>query len=109
MSALQHSPLRNFLMYALHVLLCIIDISHIKDMQCGFKLFSCPAARLLFPALHIPTWMFDVKLLLIARALSVIEVPVAWTEVPGRLARDARDLCILRANWALGRWGIPAY
>jgi dolichyl-phosphate beta-glucosyltransferase len=104
-------------MYALHTLLRIVGVGHIKDTQCGFKLFSRPAARLLFPAQHLSTWMFDVELLLLARAhrIPVAEVPVAWTEIPGSklsVVRDSlgmlRDLCILRANWALGRWGAAA-
>lgn len=65
--------------------------------------------------MHIPHWIFDVELLLVARMLDIplAEVPIAWHEVEGskvNLARDSvgmlRDLILLRANYAIGRWQI---
>ena len=82
---LQRSLLRNMLMYGLHTILRIVGVGHIRDTQCGFKLFSRKAAQHIFPAQHLPTWIFDVELLLLAKQLGipVAEVPIEWHEVPG--------------------------
>jgi dolichyl-phosphate beta-glucosyltransferase len=109
----QRSFVRNFLMYGLHTILRIAGVGHIRDTQCGFKLFSRAAARALFPRQRLATWIFDVELLLLAKMLCipVAEVPVTWNEVPGSklsVVRDSlqmlRDLWVLRANLLLGRW-----
>ncbi|SNX82619.1 related to dolichyl-phosphate beta-glucosyltransferase [Melanopsichium pennsylvanicum] len=42
----------------------------IKDTQCGFKLFTRPTARLVFPTSHIDGWIFDVELLMLAQTSS---------------------------------------
>ncbi len=100
-------------MYGLHTVLRIAGVGHVRDTQCGFKLFSRAAARALFPRQHLATWIFDVELLLLAKTLRipVVEVPVTWHEVAGSklsVVRDSlqmlRDLLILRANQLLGRW-----
>ena len=111
----QRSLLRNILMYGLHTLLRLVGVGHIRDTQCGFKLFSRAAAQRLFPAQHLPTWIFDVELLLLAKQahMPVAEVPIAWHEVGGsklHVVSDSlqmlRDLLILRANHLLGRWKV---
>ena len=103
-------------MYGLHTILRIVGVGHIRDTQCGFKLFSRRAAQLIFPHQHLATWIFDVELLLRAKALGVPvrEVPIEWHEVSGsklHVFADSlqmlRDLLILRANLLLGRWQIP--
>jgi dolichyl-phosphate beta-glucosyltransferase len=114
----QRSLLRNILMYGLHTILRIVGVGHIRDTQCGFKLFSRAAAQQIFPAQHLPTWIFDVELLLLAKQLRipVAEVPIQWHEVPGSKLNVVsaslqmlRDLLIVRANHLLGRWkAIPS-
>ncbi|KAI0730411.1 glycosyltransferase family 2 protein [Earliella scabrosa] len=115
-AVVKRSFLRNVLMYGLHTILCIVGVGHIRDTQCGFKLFSRPAARAIFPHQHLATWIFDVELLLRAKALGVPvrEVPIEWHEVGGsklHVVRDSmqmlRDLLVLRANLMLGRWKVP--
>jgi len=112
-AVVKRSLLRNFLMYGLHTVLRIAGVGHIRDTQCGFKLFSRAAARALFPRQHLSTWIFDVELLLLAKTLRipVAEVPVTWHEVAGSklsVVKDSlqmlRDLLVLRANQLLGRW-----
>lgn len=109
----QRSLLRNVLMYGLHTVLRIVGVGHIRDTQCGFKLFSRSAAQQIFPAQHLPTWIFDVELLLLAKQLHipVAEVPIEWHEVAGSKLNVVtaslqmlRDLLIVRANHLLGRW-----
>jgi len=117
-AVVKRSLLRNILMYGLHTILRIVGVGHIRDTQCGFKLFSRAAAQQIFPAQHLPTWIFDVELLLLAKQLRipVAEVPIQWHEVPGSKLNVVtaslqmlRDLLIVRANHLLGRWkAIPA-
>ncbi len=78
-------PLRNLLMHGFHFAVWILCVRDIKDTQCGFKLFSRSAARLLFRNQHVERWAFDVDLLYLAQRLSVgvAEVPVNWHEVDG--------------------------
>ncbi|KAF9269247.1 Alg5-prov protein [Marasmius fiardii PR-910] len=112
-AVVKRSLLRNVLMYGLHTILRIVGVGHIRDTQCGFKLFSRSAAQQIFPAQHLPTWIFDVELLLLAKQLGipVAEVPIEWHEVAGSKLnvfsaslQMLRDLLIVRANHLLGRW-----
>ncbi|PSR93892.1 hypothetical protein PHLCEN_2v4585 [Hermanssonia centrifuga] len=116
-AVVKRSLLRNILMYGLHTILRIVGVGHIRDTQCGFKLFSRRAAQQIFPYQHLPTWIFDVEVLLLAKQLRipVAEVPIQWHEVSGsklNVVTDSlqmlRDLLILRANLLLGRWKVPA-
>ncbi|KAF8075158.1 glycosyltransferase family 2 protein [Lyophyllum atratum] len=112
-AVVKRSFLRNILMYGLHTILRIVGVGHIRDTQCGFKLFSRAAAQQIFPAQHLPTWIFDVELLLLAKQLHipVAEVPIEWHEVAGSKLnvmtgslQMLRDLLIVRSNHLLGRW-----
>ena len=103
-------------MYGLHTILRLVGVGHIRDTQCGFKLFSRAAARRVFPYQHLTTWIFDVEVLLLAKqqAIPVAEVPIAWHEVSGsklNVVTDSlqmlRDLLVLRANVLVGRWKAP--
>lgn len=72
-------------MHILHTLLRFLGVSHIRDTQCGFKLFTRSAAHTLFQTLHIPHWIFDVELLVVALmcGMKTEEVSVGWHEVAG--------------------------
>ncbi|KAF8555656.1 glycosyltransferase family 2 protein [Imleria badia] len=114
-AVVKRSPLRNILMYGLHTILRIVGVGHIRDTQCGFKLFTRRAAQQIFPAQHLATWIFDVELLLLAKQLGipVAEVPVEWHEVAGsklNVVKDSlqmlRDLLVLRGNQLVGRWKV---
>ena len=103
-------------MYGLHTILRIVGVGHIRDTQCGFKLFTRRAAQQIFPSQHLATWIFDVEVLLLAKQLRipVAEVPIEWHEVSGsklNVVTDSlqmlRDLLILRANIVFGRWSAP--
>ena len=104
-------------MYALHTVLRLVGVGHIRDTQCGFKLFSRKAAQLIFPSQRLSGWIFDVELLLMAKLLGipVAEVPISWNEVPEskiRLLRDSvmmfKDLLVMRVNYALGMWTVDS-
>ncbi|CAG8557561.1 11486_t:CDS:2 [Acaulospora colombiana] len=59
--------------------------AHLVNSEAVVKLFNRAAAQQVFPPLHLPTWIFDVELLVIAQYLSipVMELPVHWQEIPG--------------------------
>ncbi|KAF8315394.1 nucleotide-diphospho-sugar transferase [Clavulina sp. PMI_390] len=114
-AVVKRSFVRNLLMHGLHLCLRTLGVGHIRDTQCGFKLFTRQSARSLFPPLHIAHWIFDVEILVLAQLLRipVVEVPIAWHEVQGskiNLIIDSlamlRDLVILRTNFAIGRWEV---
>jgi dolichyl-phosphate beta-glucosyltransferase len=53
-----------------------------RDTQCGFKLFTAPAARALFAQAMVDRFAFDVEIFLRARGrFRVAEVPVRWRHV----------------------------
>ncbi|CBZ55546.1 Dolichol phosphate glucosyltransferase, related [Neospora caninum Liverpool] len=109
---------RNFLMHAFHwCVRSVVGDSHIKDTQCGFKLFTRFAARQLFPRLHLCRWAFDVELLLLSRLLRVpvAEIPVEWEEkegsklnVLGASFQMARDILVLKCMYTAGIWKASA-
>jgi dolichyl-phosphate beta-glucosyltransferase len=55
------------------------------DTQCGFKLYTRDAARLIFPRQQLDGFTFDVENLFIARVLGIpaTEVAVRWNNVEG--------------------------
>jgi len=81
---------RNLMMRVFHVLVLIVaGPACPKDTQCGFKLFTRGAARLLFPNQRLQRWCFDVEITWLASQLGVpiAEVGVNWTEIPGSKIR----------------------
>lgn len=79
-------PLRNLLMYGFKMCVWLLCVRGVRDTQCGFKLFSRSAARVLFHNLHVERWAFDVDLLYLARYfdMQIVEVPVCWHEIGGQ-------------------------
>lgn len=55
-SMAQRSIFRTFLMVCFHFHVWLFGVRSIKDTQCGFKLFTRPAARILFNNLHVKGW-----------------------------------------------------
>lgn len=112
-SVQKRNPLRNLLMYIFHLAVLLIIGTSIKDTQCGFKLFSKKTANVLFRSLHLSRWAFDTELVLLCQLtkLTVVEVDVNWTEIPGSKLNVAiasiqmlRDMVLLRALYLLGVW-----
>jgi glycosyltransferase involved in cell wall biosynthesis len=60
----------------------IIWVTGLKftDTQAGFKAFSRPAREIIFSKQRVWRWLFDVELLMIARAnnIPVAEIPITW-------------------------------
>lgn len=55
--------------------------SHIKDTQCGFKIYKANIAKRLFKDLKTPTMMFDLEHILRAKKnnFKIATFPVEWT------------------------------
>lgn len=52
----QRSIFRTLLMIGFHIHVWMFGVRSIKDTQCGFKLFTRSAARVLFNNLHVEGW-----------------------------------------------------
>ncbi|KAJ2494920.1 dolichyl-phosphate beta-glucosyltransferase [Coemansia sp. RSA 1836] len=116
-TVVERSHLRAFLQWGFHTYVAMLGVRGVRDTQCGFKLFSRQAARLVFPNMHVERFIFDIEILLLARyqQIAVVEVPVNWHEVAGSkmsIIRDsiqmALDLLAVRLNYLLGNWTIIA-
>jgi len=111
----RRSALRNFLMHGFHALVRFVaGVRNVKDTQCGFKLFSRDAARMLFENCRLRRWAFDVELFYLAQRLSlpVKEVSVTWNEIPGSkvrmsgIASIALELFTCVVAYSFGIWQI---
>jgi dolichyl-phosphate beta-glucosyltransferase len=77
----QH-PARELMGRTFNLLVRTLLGGGIRDTQCGFKLFTRPAARDLFGRATVDGFAFDVELLWLARGRwRVDEVPVVWRHV----------------------------
>jgi dolichyl-phosphate beta-glucosyltransferase len=63
----------------------------VEDTQCGFKLFTAPAAKRIAAAQTVDGFSFDLEVLHLAERFGyeIAEVPVRWFDVPGSKV-DAR-------------------
>ena len=94
---------RHIMGIGFNILTQMIILPGIKDSQCGFKLFSAKATRLIFPQLQIYggtqprrdafTGAFDVELLYLARRykIPVAEIPVLWQHRPSERVSPLKD------------------
>ncbi|KAK1870280.1 hypothetical protein I4F81_012742 [Pyropia yezoensis] len=88
------------------------------DAACGFKLYSAAAAVAAFRGQQLTRWAFDVENLYRVQAagMRVVEVPVAWTEIPGSKMGSLARVCVrmladvMRMRWAYatGQWTLPS-
>lgn len=111
-TAAKRTALRNFLMHGFHLLVMAVVGAHIRDTQCGFKLYSRQAAKHIFSNQRLQRWCFDVEHVLLAQRLQIpmAEVGVAWTEIPGSKIRItsmfhmAFELVLLKIGYTTGIW-----
>ena len=70
----------------------------IEDTQCGFKMFTERASKLIAPRLRVQGFAFDMEMLVIARqqGLEIAEIPVIWRNVLGSKVRAIHNLQVLR-------------
>jgi dolichyl-phosphate beta-glucosyltransferase len=115
-SKAERTAIRRFLSLGFAFLAWLSGLRGVRDPQCGFKLFSRQAARLVFPSQHIERWCMDVELLTIAQRLRipVVEVPVEWKEIGGSklkpkgVVRMAVDLVRIAVFHRSGLWTVKA-
>jgi len=114
------SWVRTVLMHGFHFLVTLLCTRSIRDTQCGFKLFTRKAARLLFSNLHLEGWTFDIEIIYMAEQLGIpiSEVAVRWHEVDGsKLIQSkldivvtslkmARDMACLRLAYLTNMWKV---
>lgn len=94
--------------------LCVraLVVPGVHDTQCGYKLFSDTATRMLFEASRVNGFAFDVELIFLARraGLRIREVPIVWRHKPGSRVRMQtglaafRQLLEIRRNALIGRY-----
>jgi len=101
-------------MRAFHLLIRTLTTprtAHIKDTQCGFKLFTRASLPYIIPYMHSEGWIFDVEMLMLAESADIpmVEVPVGWKEVGGSKLNVVKDslgmawgLAMLRVCWGVG-------
>lgn len=76
---------RRVLSGGLHILVSRGFGIDVADTQCGFKLFTAPAAERLFSTQVVDGFSFDLEVLYLAHKLGyrVTEEPVDWYDAPG--------------------------
>jgi dolichyl-phosphate beta-glucosyltransferase len=104
---------RRLLGRAFHILASAWAVGPVQDTQCGFKGFTREATEDLFSRLAIPSIVFDVELIYLARrrGYRIAVVPIRWADKrgsrmhpgPGLAVRVASDL--FRAR--LIHWRVP--
>lgn len=84
---------REWMGRVLIMLIRLISLTDVADSQCGFKLFSRPAAQAIFEAQVINRFGFDVEVLWLAKKLGfkVAEVPIRWINDSDTRVRPAID------------------
>jgi len=112
---------RTVLMRGFHFYVQLLVTKNVADTQCGFKLFTASAAKVLFQYLHLYRWAFDTELIYLAESLNIpiAEVAVNWREVEGsKLIKSkldvvttsltmARDILCMRLSYMLRVWDSP--
>ena len=120
-AAVERSKMRTLLMYGFQFCVAMFCSRRIKDTQCGFKLFTSSAARMLFSNLHLQRWAFDIELVAMTELLQIpiAEVGVRWREVDGSKLDTGskwrlifvslgmlRDMICVRLCYTLGFWKL---
>lgn len=111
--------LRSFVSFIFNLFVVYIGgVSGLRDTQCGFKLYSRHAARIAFEGQHLSRWAFDVENMyrLQCAGMSVTEVAIRWTEVPGSklsivkaTINMAWDMLRMRYHYVTGSWPHPSH
>jgi len=70
-----------------------LGLSHLRDTQCGLKIFKIEAARQIFPNVECEGFAFDVEVLYVAErlGLKVLAVPVVWNHREASRVRPVKD------------------
>lgn len=91
--------------------------TRMRDLQCGFKAITRPAAQRLLPLVEDTGWFFDTELLLLAEhfGFRIHEQPVSWMDDPDSRVRffrtaweDLKGLLRMRRSLRRGQLGPAA-
>ena len=118
-------------MRGVRLLVSAVAGDSVRDTQCGFKLFTRGAARVLFGNQRLQRWCFDVELVHLATsrlraasssesegqgegeegpAVPLVEVAVNWQEIPGSKVRIssilhmAFEMAAILVGYGTGAW-----
>ena len=94
----------------------------VRDTQCGFKLMTSSAGRVLYRDLNLKGWTQDVEVIYRARAMGIPvgQCDVPWVDKEGsKLVSNASDaifvslemlseIANMRLRYALGVWKVPS-
>jgi dolichyl-phosphate beta-glucosyltransferase len=85
--------LRRLMAWTFRALRRRLLLPELRDTQCGFKLFTQPAARAIFSRLTIDGWLFDCEALGLAQRLGyrIKEVGVIWRNRPHSRVKPVRE------------------
>jgi len=110
----ERTLLRNVLMWGFHFAVSYIgNVRHIKDTQCGFKLFTRASVRKTVLLQRIRRWCFDPELLMLAQTqkIPVCEIQIKWQEIEGSKIQPLkasfnmlRELVLVRICFVFGVW-----
>lgn len=112
------SVLRKVFSAGLHLVVSVGFGIRIADTQCGFKLFTAPAARALFGLQVVDGFSFDLEVIYLAGRLGLRtdEVPVEWIDAPGSTVDAAKvslqflaDLVKIKAHDLRGRYALDGH
>jgi dolichyl-phosphate beta-glucosyltransferase len=107
------TAIRRFLSWGMNTLVQFILKNEIKDTQCGFKMFTREAAKLIFPTQHLERWAFDIEVLYLcgAKRIPIVEIPVKWEEIDGSklnildaTVQMTRDMFLIKLLYSLRAW-----
>lgn len=87
-------------------------LPHIRDTQCGFKLFSERAAESIFNRTKIDGWGSDIEMLTLADlgGFKVVEIPIEWADKPDskfhfyNYINMLWELCSIKIRTWLGKY-----
>lgn len=73
--------------------MAVINDWHVKDTQCGFKVFKKEAAMKIFPKASVKRFAFDAELVFVANKFGykIKELPIHLQNPPSRTLRIIRD------------------
>jgi glycosyltransferase involved in cell wall biosynthesis len=77
-----------------------LAVRGVEDSQCGFKAFSCDAARAVFGLQRVDGFGFDVEVLYLARRLGypIAVVPLRWEHKENSSVEPVRDSLLMLSD-----------
>jgi glycosyltransferase involved in cell wall biosynthesis len=102
------SPFREWGGRCFNLLVRVFTGLHIRDTQCGFKLFRRQTTRRAFELQRVERFGFDPEILFLIQRLGgkVAEVPVHWNHNPATKVHYLRDSLHMTLDLVALRWWV---